>query len=151
MSEIRRMGYILTGLLGLTVLTAFIWKPAPPAKFNGIAGSELPMTIGSFTAINVPVDAQTRAAIPSADIIQRQYTDPRGFSVNVTVIGGTGRNQLHDPRSCLVGAGWQIQDDHVEDLPDSDKTPARACEIAIDEPQSNQTIGQQNAEDMFCM
>jgi len=129
MPEIRRMGYLLTGLLAITLLSASLWKPAPPAKFVGLSASDIPLIVGSYAGVDIPVDAETKAALPNADIIQRQYTGADNQIVDLTVIGGTGRNDLHDPRSCLVGAGWQIQNDHVETLPGADNIPVRACQI----------------------
>ena len=46
--------------------------------------------------------------------------------MNFVLIGGTDRSALHDPRSCLIGAGMQIADDHLERLPGTD-VEARAC------------------------
>jgi hypothetical protein len=131
MSKIRWVGYLLTGVLAVGALTAFAWKPVPPAKFLGLSDAQVPMNFGTYHGVKVPVDAVTQAALPSADIIERQYTCPNGDQITATIIGGTGRNQLHDPRSCLVGAGWQIENDHVERLPDTTgDIPVRSCQVS---------------------
>jgi hypothetical protein len=149
MPEIRRMGYILTAVLALTALAAFAWKPQPPGKFKGMASTAIPRMISGYRGVDQPIDAATRAAIPSADIIDRRYENGDGQSIDVTVIGGTGRNELHDPRSCLVGAGWQIQNDRVEYLPSPGNIAVRACEISVPR-QSDSMIGDQAAaEDML--
>ncbi len=49
---------------------------------------------------------------------------------NFVLIGGTDRSALHDPRSCLIGAGMQLENDHLEALPGSSfhgQLQARAC------------------------
>ncbi len=130
MSKIRRVGYILTAVLAAAAISAFVWKPKPPSKFVGLTGTDLPLVLGSYSGVDVPVDAATLSEIPSADIIQRRYTAVDGNVIDVTVIGGTGRNQLHDPRSCLVGDGWQIENDHVEYLPGTSGVPVRNCQIS---------------------
>jgi hypothetical protein len=149
MPEIRRTGYFLAGLLALTLLTAFAWKPAPPAKFNGIAASQVPIHIGDYTGVDVPVDANTKSLLATADIISRQYTSTDGSVINVTIIGGTGRNELHDPRSCLVGAGWQIENDHVEQLPSARPLSVRACQIAMGGGSTGEANQSSSANDMM--
>jgi hypothetical protein len=124
------MGYILTGILGLAVLAAFVWRPVPPDKFKGISSSQIPQVIGSYKGVDIPLDPVVRAALPSADIIDRRYESKDGPAIDVTVIGGTGRNELHDPRSCLVGAGWQIQNDRVEKLAVPADIFIRTCQVS---------------------
>ncbi len=149
MPEIRRMGYILTAVLAVALLVAFAWKPERSAKFEGLTSSQIPTTIGDSAGVEVPVDSATRAALPSADIVGRRYTLADGSTIDVTIIGGTGRNELHDPRSCLVGAGWVIQNDRVEKLPGTSNVAVRACEIAQTGSPDDPAILHQNAEDML--
>ncbi len=46
MPHIRRMGYLLTLLIGAALATAMAWKPAPPPRFAGIAGADVPRSSG---------------------------------------------------------------------------------------------------------
>lgn len=126
MSQIRWVGYLLASVVALALLTAMVWKPAPPARFTGLDKVPIPSQVGAFRGQVVPVDAETRNALVSAQVTARRYTAPNGMTVDLTMIGGTDRSALHDPRSCLVGAGWQLSDDHVEHLPGSD-VAARVC------------------------
>ena len=59
---------------------------------------------------------EVKAALSSADLISRTYTQ-NGDTMDFVLIGGTDRTALHDPRSCLVGAGWRLENDHTEALP----------------------------------
>jgi hypothetical protein len=47
------------------------------------------------------------------------------------MIGGTDRSALHDPRSCLTGAGWRIQDDRTETILGTE-VQARRCRVVQD-------------------
>ena len=126
MPHIRRMGYFLTLLIGTALATAMVWKPAPPPPFLGVSGGDVPRTLSGYRAASddlVPDDV--KAALSSADLLSRTYVQ-NGDAVNFVLIGGTDRSALHDPRSCLIGAGMQIEGDHLERLPGTD-IEARAC------------------------
>ena len=126
MPHIRRMGYLLTLLIGAALATAMVWKPAPPPRFLGVSGPDVPRSLDGYQAASDdPVPDDTRAALSSADLLSRTYVR-NGDAVNFVLIGGTDRSALHDPRSCLIGAGLQIEGDHLERLPGTD-VEARAC------------------------
>ena len=130
MPHIRRMGYLLTLLIGAALATAMVWKPVLPSHFVGVRGADVPRTLDGYRAASddlVPDDV--KAALSSADLLSRTYGRIDGQNsdlVNFVLIGGTDRSALHDPRSCLIGAGMQIEDDHLERLPGTD-VEARAC------------------------
>jgi len=133
MPHICRMVYLLAALIGAALLVSVVWKPAPPQHFAGLAGADVPRSVGGWVSgadESVPADVQ--AALSSASLTSRTY-QPVGNGaagneapVNFVLIGGTDRSALHDPRSCLIGAGMQIQDDHLESLPGTG-VEARAC------------------------
>lgn len=125
MPQIRRMGYLLVVLVGAALATAMVWKPAPPPKFAGIAGSDVPAVVNGYTGQDYAMAPDVRAALASADTVSRTYGQG-GDAVDFVLIGGTDRTALHDPRSCLVGAGWKLEDDHTETLPGTN-VAARAC------------------------
>ncbi len=124
------MGYLLTLLIGAALATAMVWKPVPPSRFLGLRGADVPRSVDGLRAASddfVPDDV--KAALSSADLLQRTYmsADGRGGEpVTFVLIGGTDRSALHDPRACLIGAGMQIEGDHLERLPGTD-VQARAC------------------------
>ncbi len=125
MPHIRRMGYLLTALVGAALGTAMVWKPAPPPRFAGIGGGTVPRTVAGYVGSDEPVAPEVRAALSSADIVSRLYGQGTD-QVDFMLIGGTDRTALHDPRSCLVGAGWKLEGDHTEALPGT-AVSARAC------------------------
>ena len=130
MPHIRRAGYLLILLIGAALATAMVWKPAPPPRFVGVTGQDVPRTLNGYEcAVDDAVPAAVQAALSSADLLSRTYTENgslQGDSVNFVLIGGTDRSALHDPRSCLIGSGMQIENDHVERLPGTD-VDARVC------------------------
>ena len=135
MPNVRRMGYLLTLIFGAALLTAMAWKPAPPPRFVGVAAGDVPRSLAGLAAPQDDVvPADTRAALASADLLSRTYRPAGGNGagggadgeVNFVLIGGTDRSALHDPRSCLIGAGMQLADDHLERLGGTG-VEARAC------------------------
>lgn len=131
MPHIRRMGYLLILMIGAALATAMAWHPAPPKPFVGIAGADVPRTLTGYTSAgNDPVPADVKAVLASASLLSRTYTsdsaDSNGEPINFVLIGGTDRSALHDPRSCLIGAGMRLEDDHLEALPGT-SAAARSC------------------------
>ena len=133
MPHVCRMGYFLALLIGAALLTAMVWKPAPPPPFAGLAGADIPRTLAGWAGgpdAGVPADVQ--AALASATLTSRTYQPAAGNDalgagpLNFVLIGGTDRSALHDPRSCLIGAGMQVAGDHLERLPGT-SVNARAC------------------------
>ncbi len=128
MPHVCRMGYLLAALIGVALLVSWLWKPASPARFAGLTGSDVPRSVGGWVSgpdQSVPADVQ--AALSSASLTSRMYQSAASQApVNFVLIGGTDRSALHDPRSCLIGAGMQIQNDHLEALPGT-SVEARAC------------------------
>lgn len=128
MSHIRRMGYFLMLLVGAALLTAMVWRPAPPKPFVGITTQDVPRQVAGYAApIDGEVSPETRAALPNSDIISRQYAQgPSG--IDFVLVGGTTREALHDPRSCMTGAGWDLAGDHTETLPGT-TTEIHSCHL----------------------
>lgn len=136
MPHIRRMGYLLTLIIGAALLTAMAWHPAPPPRFVGMASADVPRTLNGYTSGgNDPVPADVKAALASASLLSRTYTSEAtassGDPINFVLIGGTDRSALHDPRSCLIGAGMRLENDHLESLPGT-AAAARSCHAVSD-------------------
>lgn len=128
MPHVCRMGYLLALFVGAALLVSRVWNPVPPARFAGVGTADIPHAAGGFSAgpdDAVPADVQ--AALSSATLTSRTYRPAgSGDAVNFVLIGGTDRSALHDPRSCLIGAGMSVQNDHLEELPGTG-VDARAC------------------------
>lgn len=120
----------LLALAGVGALaTSRVWNPAR-ATAAPKSGAALPVRAGEFvSAGEEPVDPVVRAALSSASIAQRAYSYRRGGQVQATLIEGGDRTALHDPRSCMVGAGWRIEEDRTESLPLAGVS-ARRCTLS---------------------
>ncbi len=131
MPHICRMGYFLALLIGAALFVSRVWHPAPPPRFAGLTGADIPSAVGGYAAgVDDAVPAEVQAALSSASMTSRTYAPAAGSAsgdaFNFVLIGGTDRSALHDPRSCLIGAGMAVQDDHLELLPGTG-IEARAC------------------------
>lgn len=117
MSQIRRMGYLLVALFVVAIVFSRIWKPAPLIPFKGISSADIPKTVGGFVSSgDYKMDPTVLAALATGDVISRDYSNGT-TTEDFVLIGGTDRTALHDPRSCLVGAGWTLENQHSEVLP----------------------------------
>ena len=143
MQKIRRTGYFLILLMAAALTTAFVWRPAPMPRFTGLSSVDIPTQIEGFSSQVTLVDPETKAALASAEIASRRYTNSSGRDIDLVVIGGTDRSALHDPRSCLVGAGWKIDQDRVEQLSADGQAsvPARTCIATLTDATNNAKYG----------
>jgi hypothetical protein len=132
MSNLRRSAYLLNGLLAVTLVFALAWKPAPPPKFVGVQPADVPMNLGGLVAHADDVFSDdVKQVLAGSTTVSRTYQSTNGMPISFLMIGGTDRSNLHDPRSCLVGGGWRIEDDHPQPIPGTNVT-ARSCRIVRD-------------------
>ncbi|MDR3709354.1 MAG: exosortase-associated EpsI family protein [Capsulimonadaceae bacterium] len=128
MPEIRRAGYFLIAILAIAAVLSFVWKPPAAAKFRSISENLVPFKIDGYSGRTETVSKSTLEALETAQLIDRQYVADDGFRVAFALIGGTDRDALHDPRSCLIGTGGVINNDRVEMLPGY-RLNVRSCDV----------------------
>jgi EpsI family protein len=91
---------------------------------------DMPMTIGTRTAVDVPIDAETLAILGKGDFLSRVYIPPSdapaakpgdhaeiGLYIAYFPTQRTGQS-IHSPQNCLPGAGWTFQDSGVTSFTD---------------------------------
>lgn len=106
-----------------------VWHPAPPPHYGGLTAVRARKASGYRFVGDNPVSEPVKKALAAADLLSRTYrSEATGQAVDFTLIGGTDRSSLHDPRSCLTGAGWRIEDDHMETISGTE-TPIRDCRV----------------------
>ena len=130
MSNVRGSAYLLAALGAAVWGVSLAWHPSPPAKYRGLAAvrERIPQKVDTFQqAQENSFPDSVRQALASADLVSYTYSS-EGGNVDLTLIGGTDRSALHDPRSCMIGAGWRIENDHLETLPETN-LKARVCRI----------------------
>ena len=128
MQNVRGTAHLLA-LIGAVVWTfSMVWRPTPPPKYRGLEAVEqrIPLAVGPY--VRGEANTFSKAvldALAAADIVSFTFQGQTGW-FDLTLIGGTDRSALHDPRSCLAGAGWRIENDHVETIPGT-AIEARVC------------------------
>jgi hypothetical protein len=124
MSQLRRMAYLLAAMNAIAVATLVIWKPAPFPKFVSLTTDQIPRDVDGLTApTDQAISDRARQALASATVVSRDYTSSTDW-IGFNFVAGTDRNALHDPRSCLIGAGLQLINLHFEALPGTDASVA---------------------------
>jgi hypothetical protein len=96
----------------------------PGIKATPIAGEprmkiELPERVPDFSSTNVPESDVELGYFPKdTSYVRRLYQSPDGFWVSGTVIMmGADRTSIHQPKYCLPGQGWHIDEEQVVKLP----------------------------------
>jgi len=118
MQNVRGTAYLLAAIGAAVWTFSMVWRPAPPPKYAGLGtvAARIPAAIGPYARGEANTFSKdVLDALAAADIVSFPYQARSGW-FDLTLIGGTDRSALHDPRSCLVGGGWRIQNDHVEKL-----------------------------------
>ena len=93
--------------------------------------SEFPLTIGTRSAIEMPLDQETLDVLGKGDFLSRAYVSAPGARASrpgdlasiVLFIGyfptqRTGQS-IHSPQNCLPGAGWTFQSSGIAVLTDA--------------------------------
>jgi len=106
--------------------------------------SEMPETIGSWTATDIPLDAEVLAVLGKGVFLNRVYEPAGGASTGADAVDAspvslfigyfptqrTGQS-IHSPQNCLPGAGWVFESSGVTTLKSSDGNVARVGEYII--------------------
>ena len=132
MSPSRRAAFILAAAFAAFAVTARLLPPPRPPLPIATVNRPLPPTLGNGFVAGAPDETTpaTRSTLtPGTQIATRTYRAPTGETVQVIRIVGSDRNALHDPRSCLAGVGWHIEDDRTET---QNGIPVRVCRLTGD-------------------
>jgi hypothetical protein len=114
------MAYLLVAMNAVALIGMIVWKPAPFPKFVSLTTDQIPRVLAGFSApSDLTIPDRARRALESATIVSRSYSND-DEEIDFNFIAGTDRNALHDPRSCLIGAGMQLINLHSESLPGQD-------------------------------
>jgi EpsI family protein len=93
-----------------------------PSKVRPLrhALGELPLTLGSWTGKNTPVESIVLDAVGAEQQVDRLYTsiDGRTVSVHVAAFRPTGDWTPHDPPICYRSNGWKLLLMSTRSLPD---------------------------------
>jgi len=116
---------LIAGTAGaLTWLRAHQKLGRPGIKAAQIPGSArmnigLPELVLDYTSTNVPESDVELGYFPKdTSYVRRAYQAPDGFWVSSTIIlMGSDRTSIHQPKYCLPGQGWRIDEQQAVRLP----------------------------------
>jgi EpsI family protein len=99
---------ILTAVITVAaIIAARLPTIQSEARANELPAARLPLRLGQWEGVEVPVPQDVQRALPTAHILSRQYQCPSGLA-NVTIVTGSDATALHDPHDCLTGDGWHF-------------------------------------------
>jgi EpsI family protein len=114
--------------------------------------SQLPETIGSLTAVDIPLDAETLEILGKGIFLNRVYGPQPGTAATggdaVTPISlfigyfptqRTGQS-IHSPQHCLPGAGWTFETSGVTDINNPGDPPIQVGEYVISDGMQKQEV-----------
>ena len=58
---------------------------------------------------NIPTDPEVQAKLPTAHILERDYTNSSGKIANLMLVTATDDEDFHKPTACLPSQGWALQ------------------------------------------
>jgi hypothetical protein len=84
-----------------------------------------PKQIGQWRAVDEnAVSEDVQKALPTATIVDRDYRDAEGRTMNVVLVTAREMRDIHSPAVCLPGSGWQTDRDELVVM-DGQKITAR--------------------------
>lgn len=114
--------------------------------------SELPMAIGSRTAIDVPLDDETLAILGNGIFLNRNYLpEPNhpvaslgdraqiGLYIAYFPTQRSGQS-IHSPQNCLPGAGWTIESSQITQFADAQGNQYQTNDDLITNGSSTQEV-----------
>lgn len=114
--------------------------------------SELPSTIGSLTATDIPIDPEQLEVLGKGDFLNRIYLPVRDASLKPTGEGApiglfiayfptqrTGQS-IHSPQHCLPGAGWTFLKSGMTEFTDVAGKRFEVGEYLITDGRSTQEV-----------
>jgi exosortase len=112
---------LIVGAAGVTLrLKAAQRLGEPGVKVEALAGSTnvevaLPSSVLGCESMTLPITPEETGALPKdTSFGRRLYQAPDGFQTLASVVlMGSDRTSIHNPRFCLNGQGWQIDEEHV--------------------------------------
>jgi EpsI family protein len=118
--------------------------------------NELPLTIGSLTATDIPLDAETLEVLGKGSFLNRVYAPPAAGSAAagegatpgeqpVSLFIGYFPTQrtgqaIHSPQHCLPGAGWIFEKSGVTDIETPGEPTIKVGEYVISNGTQKQEV-----------
>jgi len=82
-----------------------------------VTSDTLPSTAGAWIGQPYPLSEQEEAALENPSACQKIYLGPHGQMVQVLLLQMDRTQNIHDPKLCMFGDGFQLQSDQVIPAP----------------------------------
>jgi EpsI family protein len=92
------------------------WMPAIPADIGVWSSRERPLSRAELETLGNP------------KYVSRDYSNPAGDVVSMSVLAASSMNTYHDPRSCSLGNGYTLTGERIITLPG---TPIRVRAMVL--------------------
>ncbi len=118
MNGVPARALVAAGLLVPTALVSGLVAQREFATKIVVAETTLPEKIGNWESRSVPLSDGEKSMLDSPAASQRVYNDPStGDQVQVLVLQVNNTQNAHDPKLCMAGSGYALQDDHTVQCP----------------------------------
>lgn len=104
-----RLQITIVALIGATVLLYLLNRPAGVPSHRPLR--QIPTALGEWHGVDLPISRRILNIAGVSDYIDRKYKDKYGRESYVYVgyyASQRAGEQIHSPRNCLPGAGWEI-------------------------------------------
>lgn len=109
--------WILIILFGVAAVLTSALNLTAAAKSETVVIDNLPMVIGDFTGVELPVEQSTKDILETQNVLTRDYVSPDGVHIILAVIYYEQyRVYFHMPEGCMVGEGSIIAASEKETL-----------------------------------
>ena len=87
------------------------------ARVQRLPVETFPLQIGAWQGGGLqPVDPEVRAKLPSATIIERNYSAAGQAPIDLMLLTAKNSDDLHDPNTCFPSQGWHLTRQHQEKI-----------------------------------
>jgi len=94
--------------LGFTALSLYFYYSGKP--IHGVLhAKKIPLQIGGWSGIDIPMDEQTIRLLETSDILFRAYTQKGIAPVYLCIVfAQNNRRSIHPPEVCYIASGWEV-------------------------------------------
>ena len=93
--------------------------PLPVPHPRKLAVDSFPRSLGTWRGGAIaPMDPDIQARVPTATIMDREYTSSAGGSADVTLVTASDNIDIHNPKDCFPSQGWILTNNREKVIQD---------------------------------
>jgi EpsI family protein len=108
MRKVQSYAFLLAGIFILWFAAEARIKPTEGKGRIIEDFKEIPLQIGSWSGVDIPMDDVTLKALKHCAFLNREYEDEHGYDCYITMVYGVDLGDFHQPEVCMQGQGWKI-------------------------------------------